>query len=184
MTDLTPTWLTATAAGIGGLAILGLGIAGAARPDSVGPLWFVLAGLAAELLAVGVVGLRRAASDVRGTRVATAVAAAATAVFGLAHFATLIDEEAAIAVFSAVSIVVAAGLIVAGVAVAGAARWSAARRFVPLLTGVWPVATIPVGAVLGDVPHFLAIAGWGACWIALGLVLLDTRTVSRATATP
>ena len=40
----------------------------------------------------------------------------------------------------------------------------------PLLCGVWPLL-VPVGAPLGDVPHFSAILGWGLCWVALGLVL-------------
>jgi hypothetical protein len=173
---------TGTAAAIGGLAIVALGIDGAVAPDSLGSLWFVLAGIAAELLAYGVLGLRTVVSGVRGTRVATTVAAVAMALFGLAHFATLIDEDTAIAVFSAISIVAAAGLAVAGVAVARADRWRGARGIVPLLTGVWPVATIPAGAALGDVPHFLAIAGWGVCWVALGSVLLGARTAPREAA--
>jgi hypothetical protein len=36
---------------------------------------------------------------------------------------------------------------------------------------VSPILTIPAGAALGDIPHFLAIAVWGLCWIALGVSL-------------
>jgi hypothetical protein len=36
--------------------------------------------------------------------------------------------------------------------------------------GVWPLATIPAGAALGDLPHFGAIAVWGLCWVAFGVL--------------
>jgi hypothetical protein len=38
----------------------------------------------------------------------------------------------------------------------------------PLLCGVWPLATIPAGAVIGDLPHLGAIAVWGLCRVAFG----------------
>jgi hypothetical protein len=43
-----------------------------------------------------------------------------------------------------------------------------------LITGLWPLA-IPIGLALGDVPHFVAIALWGACWTALGRLLLTEQ---------
>jgi hypothetical protein len=179
MTDLVPIRPAGTVTAIGGLTIVGLGIIATVRPDSAGPLWFVVAGVAAELLALGLLGLLAAVAGIRVARVATAVSAVAMALFGLAHFYALVDEDTAVGLFSAFMVLAAAGLVVAGVAVARTDRWSGARRFVPLLTGVWPVATIPAGAALGDVPHFLAIAVWGACWTALGLVLLGTRTAPQ-----
>jgi hypothetical protein len=182
MTDLVPTRPAGTVTTIGGLTIAGLGLVATVRPDSTGPVWFVLAGVAAELLALGLLGLRSAVAGIRLARVATAVSAAAMALFGLAHFYVLVDEDTAVGLFSAFMIVAAAGLVVTGVAVARADRWPGARRFAPLVTGVWPLATIPAGAALGDVPHFLAVAGWGLCWVALGLVLLGTRTAAREAA--
>lgn len=155
-----------------GVVLTGLGSAAAVDPAVVGGGWFVMAGLAAELLVVAVLGLRTSVDGVRGTRTALTVAAAALALFGLAHFFALVDTDTAILLFSVFMIVASVGLIVAGVGVARAGVRSGGRRFMPLLCGVWPIATIPAGAALGDLPHFLAIAGWGICWAALALTLL------------
>lgn len=95
----------------------------------------------------------------------------ALTLFGLAHFYALADVETAITLFSVFMVAGSLAVIVAGVALARAGIWSGAQRFVPLLCGVRPVVTIPVGAALGDLPHFLAIAVWGACWMALGVAL-------------
>jgi hypothetical protein len=88
------------------------------------------------------------------------------ALFALAHVYTLVDVDTAILLFSVVLVVAAVALIVAGIALAR--TWRGPGRFVPLLCGVWPLATIPAGAALGDLPHFGAIAVWGLCWVAFG----------------
>jgi hypothetical protein len=54
---------------------------------------------------------------------------------------------------------------------------------VPLLCGLWPIVTIPAGSALGDVPHFLAIAVWGICWVALGIVLRTAGTAADSAGT-
>ena len=166
---------------LGGVAIAGLGLSGAADPD-VGSPWLLAAGLAAELLVAGVLALRRAATGIRTARPALAVAAVALALFGLAHGFALVDPDRAVPLFTAFLLAVSAGLIVAGGPLARARLWHGPRRFVPLLCGIWPVATIPAGSALGDLTHFLAIAGWGLCWTALGAVLIsDTSSARPAT---
>jgi hypothetical protein len=160
----------AVAAAAGGLTIAVLGVVAALDLTFAdGVAWFLVAAVAAVLLAVATLGLRTATAAIAFTRAPLAVAAAALVLFGLAHVATLIDVDTAILFFSVFMVVAAVGLIIAGVAIARA--WRGPSRFVPLLCGLWPVATIPAGAALGDVPHFFAIAVWGLCWIALGAVL-------------
>lgn len=166
----------------GGLAVIGLGIAAAIEPDSAGATWFVIAGVAAGLLVAAVLGLRNVVDGVRAARIALSVTAPALALFGIAHFYALVDEDTAILLFSVFMVVASLGLIVAGVAIIRADVWHGARRFLPLLCGLWPVATIPAGAAIGDLPHFLAVACWGACWTALGLALLAVPAPRRRAA--
>jgi hypothetical protein len=125
--------------------------------------WFLLAAHAAALLCVAIVGLRSCVDGV--TRPALAVAG--MALFALAHVYALVDVDTAILLFSVFLVVLALGMVVAGIALAR--TWRGPGRFVPLLCGVWPLATIPAGATLGDLPHFGAIAVWGLCWVAFGV---------------
>ncbi|GAA3589676.1 hypothetical protein [Kribbella ginsengisoli] len=135
-------------AAIGGLAITVLGVIAAVQPDTAGPAWFAVAGAAAVLFAGGLSGLRIAVRDVR-----TAYRALTVSIF---------------------MVLTAVALIVAGVAVLRTRIWPDGRRFALLAAGVWPLATIPAGAALGDVPHFTAIAVWGLLWTTLGAILLNT----------
>jgi hypothetical protein len=134
-----------------------------------GPAWFLVAAGAAVLLAVGTAGLRTAARSVPRTGPPLLVAVVGLVLFALAHVYTLVDLDTALLLFSVFMVVGSLGLVVAGVLIARA--WRGPARFVPLLCGLWPIATIPLGAALGDVPHFGAIALWGVCWIALGAAL-------------
>ncbi|WP_343981076.1 hypothetical protein [Kribbella koreensis] len=94
--------------------------------------------------------------------------------FGLAHFYAIADDQRALPFFSVFMVLTAVALIVAGVAVLRTRIWPDGRRFALLAAGVWPLATVPAGAALGDVPHFTAIAVWGLLWTTLGAILLNT----------
>ena len=85
------------------------------------------------MLVAAVLGLRTAVDVVPGARIALTAAAAAVALFALAHFYALIDADTAILLFSIFMIAASAALIVAGIAIARADLWSDAGRFVPLL---------------------------------------------------
>ncbi|MEJ2885635.1 hypothetical protein [Actinomycetospora aeridis] len=177
MTDtLTRTDTVARPAGIatvvGGAVTTVLGLVAAVAPSLVGPAWFATVVPAALLFAVGVLGVRHRARGLGASRLVTgalAVAAGATIAFALAHLYALADEDTAILLFSVFMVLMAVGLVVAAIGMfrgpAGLPRWTT------LVTGVWPVATIPVGAAVGDLPHFGAIAVWGLTWIALGVAL-------------
>lgn len=174
MTLSVPTRPAGIASTAAGATILGLGGAAAAAPDLAADWWFATAGVAAVLVVVAILGLRSAFAGVAVARPALVVAAASLLMFALAHFYALLDVDRAVLLFSVFMGAGAVAMIVAGIALARTAPWAGAARFVPVLCGIWPIVTIPVGGALGDVPHFLAIAGWGCCWIALGVVLLRT----------
>jgi hypothetical protein len=160
-----------TAAVPGGLMIAVLGAVAALAPAATdGVWWFLTAAVAALLLTVAILALRARVAGV--ARPALAVAGAGMALFALAHVYTLVDADTAILLFSVFLVVPALGMVVAGIALARV--WRGPARFVPLLCGVWPLATIPAGAAIGDLPHFGAIAVWGLCWTAFG-VLARTR---------
>ncbi|WP_433787045.1 hypothetical protein ACQPX6_09430 [Actinomycetospora sp. CA-101289] len=180
MTDTLPrTGATVRPAGIAtalaGAVVVVLGTVGAVAPDAVGAAWFATVVPAALLFAAGLVGLRRLAVAVGASglvTVALAVAAAAMTLFGLAHAYALVDEDTAILLFSVFMVLAAVGLIVAAV---GMVRGPAALpRWATLAAGAWPLATIPAGAALGDLPHFGAIAVWGVTWVVLGATLIRT----------
>jgi hypothetical protein len=170
----SPVRASGWSAGVGGLVLALLGVFAAFRPDDIGSAWFGLAAPALLLTAVGIAGLRQAVADVPVARNALTAATALMVLFALGHVYAVIDVDRALPVFSALMVLTAVALIVGGVAILRAKVWSGPRRLLPLACGLWPLLTIPTGAALGDVPHFLAIAVWGACWLALGRVLLGT----------
>ncbi len=169
-TTTTIDHTTAVAACVGGLGIATLGAAALLVPTVTdGPLWFLLAAAAAALITWAILGLRGLVRAIPVAYGAFAIAAGGMGLFALAHVYTLVDADTAILLFSIFMIVASLGMVVGGVAIAR--RWRGPARFLPLLCGVWPVATIPAGAALGDVPHFSAILVWGLCWVALGIAL-------------
>ncbi len=171
-TTTVPARRAGTAAVIGGLTISILGVVAAVDADAVTDTWFTIGGLAIGLLVVGVLGLRTAVADVSTARRALAGSAVAMTLFGLAHLYALLDTNLAILLFSVLMVLASLGMIIAGVALVRRGighRW---QRLIPLMCGVWPILTIPAGAAIGDLPHFLAIAVWGAWWVALGMNLL------------
>jgi hypothetical protein len=176
MTIITvPFRKAGTAAVAGGTTVVGLGVAAAVQPAVVADTWFIIGGAAICLLAVGVLGLRRAVNGLGTARRALSGSAVATALFGLAHFYALVDADLAILAFSVFMVLASIGMIVASIAILRSTNSRGWTRLTPLLCGVWPVATIPAGAAIGDLPHFLAIAVWGVCWVALGASLLTAE---------
>jgi hypothetical protein len=161
--------ITAVSAAVpGGLVIAVLGAVAAFAPAATeGVWWFLVAAVGALLLTVAILALRARVAGV--ARPALAVAATGMALFALAHVYTLVDADTAILLFSVFLVVLALGMIVAGIALARA--WRGPARFVPLLCGVWPLATIPAAAAIGDLSRFGAIAVWGLCWVAFGALV-------------
>ena len=179
-TSATTRTYSAAATVLGGLALTVLGAAAAVSPDIVAAGWFAAAGGAALLLVPAVLGLRRAVVRSRTAPIALAAAAVAMTLFALTHFYALVDQDIAILLFSVFMVLAAVGLIVAGAAALRARVGTPLQRAALLFTGVWPIATIPAGAAIGDLPHFLAIAVWGVGWAVTGASLLAQASPSKA----
>jgi hypothetical protein len=164
---------------VAGIALTCLGLSAALWPSLVddGDWWLPSAGVAILLFVGTILRLRAMVADVPVARRSLGAAAVLFTLFGTAHFYALVDEDTAILAFSVLMVCASVAMIVAGTAVARARTWAGRARFLPLLVGAWPIVTVPAGAAIGDVPHFLAIAVWGAPWTALGLTLLRPRLV-------
>jgi hypothetical protein len=140
-------------------------VAAFAPAATEGAWWFLAAAVGALLLCVAILALRPQRGRRRAARVGRGRGRHGALRAG-ARLHTLVDVDTAILFFSVFLVVTAVALIVAGIALAR--TWRGAGRFVPLLCGVWPLATIPATAALGDLPHFGAITVWGLCWVAFG----------------
>jgi hypothetical protein len=177
MNDTATRPLTAAAA-VGGLIITVIGAAEAISPDIIGGVCFATAGVAALLCAVGVFGARRVVDRSRVSRIALGVGTGTLTLFGLAHFYAMADQDRGVALFSAFMVLSAVSLIVAGAAAMKTRAGTPLQRTALLVTGIWPIATIPAGAAIGDLPHFLAIAVWGGCWMVTGVAMVRGHQVA------
>ncbi|MGH3863413.1 hypothetical protein [Actinokineospora sp.] len=63
------------------------------------------------------------------------------------------------------------GLIIVGVAVVRAGVWQGARRWLPLVLGVWVYVPMTPALMAGHIPARLSIAGWMLLYAALGWAL-------------
>lgn len=176
-TSVTSASTPAVLGVVAGLALCCLGLAAAFRPSLAddGDWWLPSAGAAILLFLGAILGLRAVVADVPLARRALGAAAVLFTLFGIAHFYALVDQDTALLIFSILMVLASVAMIVAGVAVARVRAWTGPARFVPLAVGVWPILTVPAGAAIGDVPHFLAITVWGALWVGFGLTLRRPR---------
>lgn len=131
-------------------------------------------GVAYLMLLVTVLALGRSGVVGRGwiARHGLAVATAGWGLSAVAQLVLQVDVDLAERVlFPVATIGVSVGMVAAGGGVLRARRWRGWRRWVPLLCGLYPLAVVfPVFAATGR-PVFLALSGWGACWLVLALAL-------------
>jgi hypothetical protein len=166
-----------TAAGLtvaGGLLIAALAVEVAVGPD-LGAVWFAVAavGLAAWPLGLSVL-YRDGAAGGRAGQVTLVVAIVAFVVFALAHVIEALSPDSAVSLFFLGQTIGAVALTVAGVAIVRTGRLDGWRRSMPLLCGLYPLVVLtPVFLLAGhdSAASFVAIAGWGLCWAALGVAL-------------
>lgn len=131
------------------------------------------------LLMTLVIGLARSGVAGAGVPARTGLVAASLgwALAAVAQIVLQINFTLAVMVLFPVStVMIGVGMLVAGVGVLRARRWSGPSRFVPLLCGMYPLAMIPIFAILGG-PNFLVLAGQGVCW---ALLALAPRASARA----
>jgi len=160
---------------IGGIMIIGLGAFYVARPpaDTPSTLWLVLSALAAALT-LG--GLNAIPLGPGWGRSGLRVGICGMALFGAAHLVAVANADLGILLFSVLALIAGIALTVAGVAVVRAGVWSGWRRGLLLVCGLLPITAIPIGAAIGDTPHFTAIAVWGVCWLLLGIAVTTSTS--------
>jgi hypothetical protein len=160
---------------IGALGFLGTALAQAADP-TLAVRWNVVAAIAAVLLVGTVAALSRSGAAGGGRPAGAGLVATALGwvTIAAALVVSLLRGEDATSLYIAATVLHFGGMVVAGVAVARAGVWTGWRRWAPLLCGVYVAAASPLFSLPG-VPGFLAVAGWGACWLLLGIALVARR---------
>lgn len=159
----------------GGLVIIVLGLIDAVGFD-IGAAWFAIAAVGLAGIVAGLIAVRRTGATGPGGvgRMALVLGIVAMAVFALSHVVETVIPDSAVASFFLGQTIFSLALFVAGIAVVRAGRWAGWRRFTPLVCGLYPLVVMtPVFVFVGHgLPaSFVAIAGWGACWLLLGIAL-------------
>jgi len=87
------------------------------------------------------------------------------------ELALLVQYETGQALLGICTPVIGLGMLLCGIAVLREQRWRSWTRFTPFVCGLYTFLIIlPAFAITGG-PNFLAIAGWGVCWLLFGLAL-------------
>ena len=165
----------AVAGAIGAVGYLGAALVQAAD-QSVAVRWNVPTAVAALLLVGAVAALNRsgATGNGRAARIGLAATAVGWVTIAAALVVSQLRGEDATALYIVATLLHFTGMVTAGVAVVRAGVWTGWRRWTPLLCGVYAGAASPLFALPGT-PGYLAVAGWGACWLLLGAALLARR---------
>ena len=137
----------------------------------------VLLAVGQLLVVAGVVGLARA--GIAGTgwlaKLGLPAAGVGCLLICVAQLVMLFSVDVGEAIIGTGTPLTGLGMILAGAGVLRAGRWRGWRRFVPLACGLYVfVVLYPAEALTGAV-SYPAIAGWYACWLLLGVALLDTE---------
>jgi len=160
-------------------------------PDPGYALRTTLIAVAYLLMLGGVISLNKSGAAGNGwlARIGVTVAGLGWLTWAIAQILLQIDFTfATTVVFPAGLMMIGIGMIVAGIAVLRVRRWCGWRRAVPVACGLYLVPLTQVTfAVLGE-PSFLVFAGFGLCWLLLGVALWTSpatpqqRTDSRVIA--
>ncbi|MDQ6603515.1 MAG: hypothetical protein M3Z19_12400 [Chloroflexota bacterium] len=175
---------------IGALILIGGGIAEAVLPAvrqrgtrgflCIEMFWTI----SYVLLLLGVLGLARsdATGDSRLGKLGLGVALLGRLLFIMVEITLLTPFNSPQTLLGLAAPLTGLGMLLAGIAVVRARRWGGWQRFAPLSCGVYVfVVLLPTFAIARG-PNFLALGGWGLCWLLLGVALRDeaTRASSRA----
>jgi hypothetical protein len=174
---------------IGALGHIGMAAAQAFDPRTPDDAGYVLrsgvAMVSALLLGGTVIALARsgAAGRVGVVRIGLVTAALGWVVTAVAPLVPQLrpGDDGSLSALATSMIVV--GMLPAAVAVLRGPQWRGWRRWVPLLCAAYPVVVATaLGRPSSTTP--LAAAGWGLCWLALGVALLIPRRRPRSSLHP
>lgn len=173
-----PPAVVGTAGAVGYLAVALIQAVDPIGPGAPGFAFRNAVSIASTVLLIGVVvGLARtgAAGRTVPARIGLATVAAGWVMIVGAQMAVQLRGGEITALFVVATLLHVLGMITVGVAVLRGDAWSGPRRCAPLLCGVYLVAAMPLLGSPGAVGH-LAIAGWAACWLLLGLAVVASTT--------
>ena len=162
---------------VGAVGYLGAALVQAAdplRPDATGfASRNIPSAIAALLLVATVVGLARSgvAGNRRAARIGMIAVALGWVTTAAAHVISQLRGEDFPPPYIIATVLQFIGMMLIGVAVLRAGGWTRWPRWVPLGCALYLVSASP-SLGLPDAPGHLAVAGWGVCWLVLGLVLL------------
>ena len=176
----SPLVLFAWSTFAGAVLTIVLGIPLASFQAQVPPPWWIptLNAVSHLLLLAGVVGLARAGAVGWGGLAVSGLGLTllGLAVLTVAEISWLAGLGATDALYGIATLAMMLGLILAGVAVLRAGRWAGWHRYTPLACGLYiPLVMLPSFALPGLAMNY-AIAGWGVCWLLLGLALQAEAT--------
>ena len=169
----------ATIGVVGAVGHVGTALAQAADPIHA-LQWTIPSAIASVLLIATVIGLWRsgAIGGGRVVRIGLVVIASGLILIAVAQVVTWVRGEEIAALYIAATLLHVIGMAPVGVAVLRAGVWTGWRRWMPLLCAAYPLIASPLFAIPGT-PGYLAVAGWGACWLGLGSALLRRATPNR-----
>lgn len=87
------------------------------------------------------------------------------------EIALLVQHNTGLTLLGISTPVIGLGMLLCGIAVLREQRWQSWTKFTPFLCGLYTfLILLPSFAITGG-PNFLALAGWGVCWLLFGLAL-------------
>lgn len=163
---------------IGGLLQLVLGAVESFFPVQASSPEFVFRQVLVEIsyvpMFIGVIGL--ALSGVAGNgwlaKIGLGSALLGSFLFVLAGMIMLLVQLAlGEALYGIGTLLTGSGMLLAGIAVLRTRRWSEWRRYTPLICGLYVFLVLFPAAAIVQGPSFLALGGWGVCWLLFGAAL-------------
>lgn len=163
---------------IGGILQLVLGIAESFFPVQALSPEFVFRQVLVEIsyvpVLIGVIGL--ALSGVAGNgwlaKIGLGGALLGSFLFILAGMIMLLVQPAlGEALYGIGTLLTGSGMLLAGLAVLKTRGWSEWRRYTPLICGLYVFVVLFPAAAIVQGPSFLALGGWGVCWLLFGVAL-------------
>ncbi len=76
------------------------------------------------------------------------------------------------------------GMLLAGTAALRTRHWLGWRRYTPLICGLYVFGVLFPAAAIVQGPSFLALGGWGVCWLLFGVALRAEAGVRQAARPP
>lgn len=134
----------------------------------------VLVGISYVLLLIGVIGLvlSGAAGNSWLAKIGLGIALLGSFLFIPSEIILLLVRvELGGALLTICMLLTGLGMLLAGIAVLRTRRWPGWSRYTPLICGLYIFVVLIPAFAIAQGPSFLALGGWGVCWLLLGAAL-------------